>query len=73
MSSPSLELIDPTTHTSLESVPTRLTCSPPSPSLQYSLVKLMDDYVITNPTYDLGLMDIEKEEMRRGQMSLMGP
>jgi len=36
VSSLSLELIDPITHTSLKLVPARLSCSPPSPSREYS-------------------------------------
>jgi len=61
VSSPSLERIDPVIHTSLESVLARLSCSPPSPSLEYSLVKPTDDYVILDPINDFGLVDNEKK------------
>ena len=63
VSSPSLELIDPITHASLESIPPCLSCSSPSASLKYSLVKPTDDYVIIVPIDDLGLMDIKKEQL----------
>ena len=61
--SPNLERIDPVIYASLESIPARLSCLPPSPSLEYSLVKPIGDYVITDPTNDLGLVDIEKEQL----------
>ena len=62
MSSPNLELIDYITRTFLESAPAHLSCSPPSPSLEYSLVKSTNDNVITDLANDLGLVNMEKEQ-----------
>jgi len=59
VSSPSPELIDLIAHTSCDSCLAPCTHSLPSSSLQYSLVKLIDDYVITNLNDDMGLVDIE--------------
>jgi len=59
VSSPSPELIDLVAHTSCESGPAPCICSLPSPSLEYSLVKPIDDYVITDPNDDMGLVNIE--------------
>jgi len=61
------------THTSLEFLPARVSCSLPSSSLEYSLVKPLDDYVITNPTNDLGLVDIEKEKLERRANEVTDP
>jgi len=66
VSSPSHELMNPITHTSHELVPAHLSCSPPSLSLVYSLAKSIDNYVITDPTNDSRLVDIEKEQLERG-------
>ena len=61
--SPSPELIDPIAHTSCESSLAPCTCSLPSHSLEYPLVKPTDDYITNNPTDDVGLVDIEKEQV----------
>jgi len=63
VSQTSVELIAPISHTSLELFHAPFTCPPTSPFLECSVVKPMDNYVITNPTYDLGLVDIEKEQL----------
>ena len=44
----SLKFSSPIPHTLLELILARFTCSTPSPSLEYSLVKPMDDYVIND-------------------------
>jgi len=59
VSSPAPELIDPIAHISCESIPIPFICSLPSPALEYSLMKPIDDYVITDPNDDIGLVDIE--------------
>jgi len=58
VSSPALKLIDLVTHTKLKSITPHSSCSPSSPSHEYYLVKSTNDYVITNPTNDLGLVNI---------------
>jgi len=63
VSSPTPELIDPIVHTSCESSPVPFICSLPSPSLEYSLVKPIDDYVITEPNDDICLVDIEYNQL----------
>ena len=62
----SLELIDYVTHTSLELVPTRFICSPPSPFLKSSLIKPLDNDVITTLNDELSLVDIEIELVEGG-------
>ena len=57
----SLKFSSPIPHTLLELIPAPFTCSPPSPSLECSLVNTMDDYVINDLDDYLGLVDIEKE------------
>ena len=57
----SLEHVGIVSRILVESVHDPFTCSPPSLSLEYSLVKPMDNYVITNLHDDLGLMDTEIE------------
>jgi len=59
--------------TSLELVPAPCTWSLPSSSVEYSLLKPIDDYVITDLTDDLGLMDIEKEQLEGRANEFVGP
>ena len=55
MLSTSLKHVGIVSCTLVESVHDPFTCSPPSLSLEYSLVKPMDNYVITNLNDDLWL------------------
>ena len=66
VSSPAPELIDPIAHISCESIPIPFICSLPSPALEYSLMKPIDDYVITDPNDDIGLVDIEYNQLEEG-------
>ena len=63
MSSINPELIGLVSYISLELVSARFSYSAPSPSLKHSLVKPIDDYAITDPTDDLGLVGIEKQQL----------
>ena len=69
----SLELICPISYHPLQLVHVLFTRSPLSISVQCSSVKPIGDYVITNPNDDLGHVKSEKEHLRGGSMSLIGP
>jgi len=61
MSLNSIEVVDLVSSTLLELIPTPFTCSSTSPPLDFSLVKTMNDDVITDLNDDLGIVDVEIE------------
>jgi len=65
LSPTSLELINPISHTLLELVFTPFISSPPSPSLESSLLKNVEKNMMINLNDDLGLVDIEIERVER--------
>ena len=62
-SSPSPNLIHLVSYSSLVLVPARFSCSTPSHSLEFSLVKPVEEYVITDLNDDIGLVDIENNRL----------
>ena len=68
-----LEFISLVSHTSLELVLASFTCSTPSPSLDYSFVKLMDYHVIASLNDDLGMWILRLNNLRKGSISLISP
>jgi len=72
MLSTSFELIGIVSRTLVELVLDPFIYSPPSLSLEYSLVKPLGNYVITNINNDLGLVDTEWNNLRGRSLCLIG-